>query len=116
MVVSIVIPQKHNKQGDIRGSNMSYCCYEACSFFAAPLGQQYSVSPVLASLAILRTLSINQFYGSSRNPVAPLPLPLLLPRRFFEPLYAALAGLMHEAFDRLGRQAVLEQELGRLFR
>lgn len=44
------------------------------------------------------------------------PLPLLPPRRFFESLYAALTALMHEAFDRLGRQAVLEQELGRLFR
>jgi hypothetical protein len=38
------------------------------------------------------------------------------PRRFFESLYAALAAVLSEAFERLDRKVMLEQELGRLFR
>lgn len=41
---------------------------------------------------------------------------VILHRRFFESLYSALCAVLHEAFDKLGKRAVLEQELGRLFR
>jgi hypothetical protein len=37
-------------------------------------------------------------------------------RRFFESLYTALAAVLHEAFDKLGRRELLDTELGRLFR
>jgi hypothetical protein len=44
------------------------------------------------------------------------PVMCCLPRRFFESLYAALAAVLAEAFERLDRKVMLEQELGRLFR
>lgn len=44
------------------------------------------------------------------------PVMYCLPRRFFESLYAALAAVLSEAFERLDRKVMLEQELGRLFR
>lgn len=44
------------------------------------------------------------------------PVMCCLPRRFFESLYAALAAVLSEAFERLDRKVMLEQELGRLFR
>lgn len=37
-------------------------------------------------------------------------------RRFFEALYSALAAVLDEAFDRVGKHVAIEQELGRLFR
>lgn len=37
-------------------------------------------------------------------------------RRFFEALYSSLQAVLDEAFERVGKQAAIHQELGRLFR
>jgi hypothetical protein len=37
-------------------------------------------------------------------------------RRFFESLYSSLSAVLEEAFGRLGKQALVEKELGLIFR
>lgn len=37
-------------------------------------------------------------------------------RQFFELLFSSLAAVLAEAFERVGKQAAIEQELGRLLR
>jgi hypothetical protein len=45
-----------------------------------------------------------------------LSCPVLCCRHFFEALYSSLAAVLDEAFDRVGKQQAIHQELDRLFR